>query len=609
MKFGVFCSALLLSVVNYTDSKQVFAENGEALWLAIIDDDHVCKDVITNIKHLLHGHRRLLSNTNVGVLSDMDGGYDCFLQFSSPDKKVIEQIKKIEGVVSVEPDEEMTLFEFWGRDRADQDNLPLDNKKYNPSYNGEGQCLYIIDTGILPTHVDFTNRAELGADFINEADPNDMNGHGTHCASIAAGAIHGIAPMTSVIKGVKVLSGGGSGSSAGVIKGIQWAVNDANKMKKTCVLSLSLGGGKNTALDKAVMDAAKKHIVVVAAGNSNADACDGSPSGAGGGVITVGSTKNDDYRSSFSNFGKCVDIFAPGSDITAAYIGSNKQTKVLSGTSMATPHIAGLALQSLQKNNGDLKAAYNDLFATSNSGRIKDVGSGSPNLLGRIIDYTGPPTPPTLQPTMPPTKPDPTLCIKNKKTNTFDKCVDFQPSQFGTFPWKESPMEAVVVKPAKNADSLMCKPSKDDFTGKFVLVKRGSCLFMDKIKNCEKQGALGVFIYNNNAGAIFPPAYYGDETTSIPSCMISKTDGIKAMSSGDDIHWGVLFDDGGGGNNDGGDKPVPTKIPTTMPTKSPTTKPTPFRCDVIEDPVKCRKNKKCRWDGYVCYIKVRYQKK
>ena len=614
MKLFLEFSTFLVLVGPFVtvNGDRLAASNGEGLWIATIDDDANCDEMTSKIETLISGYRRRLGHQkegsdDPGVLEEMDGGYDCFVEFSSPDDALVDLVREMEGVVHVEPDEEVSLFEFWGRDRADQDDLPLDKKKYMPSYNGMGQCLYIIDTGILATHNDFTGRAVMGGDFINENPTKDNNGHGTHCASIAAGSKHGIAPMTDVIKGVKVLSAGGSGSWAGVIKGIQWAVNDASKMlKQTCVLSLSLGGGKNSAINKAVEDAAKKHIVVVAAGNSNMDACSSSPAGAGGNVITVGSTKRDDYRSSFSNYGKCVDIFGPGSDITGAYIGSNSATKVLSGTSMATPYIAGLALQTLQKNGGDLMAARQDLFASALSGKVKNVGMNSPNLLGRIIDYTGPPTPPTVMPTMPPTMPAPTLCKKNPKTDKYDICVEFAKSQFGMHPWMKTPMMHTVVKPSASTDELMCKPSTDDFKGKFVLVKRGSCLFMEKVRNCEKQGAMGVLIYNDKNDAIFPPAYYGKEKTKIPSCMISMKDGTKTIMDGNMMKWGVNVDGGMPPTMAPTMSPKPTMAPTPRPTRSPTM---PLRCDNTTTKEECRKRQKCNWDGYVCYIRWKYQKK
>lgn len=596
--FGTKFIVSLLLCGYCSHALQMTSNEGEGLWIAIIDDNADCNEMTSTIKNMVSGHRRVLGSSSVGTLEELSvGKFDCFVHFSAPSLTVVDAVRAVPGVVSVEPDEEVSLFETWGRDRADQDNLPLDNKNYMPPYTGIGQCLYIVDTGIFKEHNDFTGRAEYGADFIGESNPSDNNGHGTHCSSTAAGAKYGIAPETSTIKGVKVLSATGSGSSAGVIKGIQWAVNDAGS--KTCVISMSLGGPENAALDKAAQDAAKKHIVVVAAGNSNMDACRGSPSGAGGNVITVGSTKRDDYRSSFSNYGSCVDIFGPGSDITAAYKGSKTSTAVLSGTSMATPYIAGIALQMLQKNGGNLGAAYNDLFAAALGGKVKDAGKGSRNLLGRIVDYTGPPTPPTLKPTTGPTMPEPSLCKYNTKRKNWNICADFHPSSFGTDNWKDVPIRAQITWPSNVADKHMCKKTSDDFTGKLVLVERGSCLFFDKVKNCENQGALGVIIYNNIKGnAAFPPAYYGKGTTTLPSCMIGNTDGVKIFRNNDLVNWGALLD--------GGKVDTPTPPPTPLPTASPTPV---FRCDGNADEATCTKEPKCAWDGFVCYIRLKYQNK
>lgn len=594
----MFRVVLISAVLYLSYGAQITTEQGEGLWIAAIDDEYDCNEMTTRIKNLIHGARRRLSSSIVGTLEELsEGDLDCFVHFSSPSSDVVDAVAALDGVLSVSPDNEITFFEEWGRDRSDQDDLPLDNKMYKPSYTGVGQRLYVIDTGIYKEHNDFGDRASYGGNFIDSEPEGDNNGHGTHCASNAAGSKYGIAPGTEVIKGVKVLSGTGSGSSSGVIKGIQWAVKDAGS--KTCVLSMSLGGGFDSSLNKAAADASKKHIVVVAAGNSNLDACSSSPASADGTVITVGSTKKDDFRSSFSNFGKCVDIFGPGSDIKAAYIGSPTETRVLSGTSMATPYIAGLALQYLEKHNGDLDSAYNDLFSNALFGKVKDAGTGSTNLLGRIDSYTGPPTPPTMKPTPPPTYPEPSLCKYNTKSKKYDTCVDFGPASFGTYPWMEvdSPIIAPLVVPS---DEMMCEATKDDFSGKVVMVKRGTCLFFDKVKNCEKQGAAGVIIVNDEKGnEFFNPAYYGDETTELPSCMIGNSDGSKVLGDGDMVHWGIITE---------GDTDVVTNIPSMTPTNRPTKAPVVvFRCDRNDQPT-CKKAKKCAWDGFICYIKPRYQK-
>lgn len=591
------------SVFGLASARQLTTADGSSLWIAEIGDGMDCDEMTEKIRGFSASNRRLLESDV--FIEEMMGDDDCFVSFSG-NKDVAEGVANMKGVVSVSPDNEVGMF--WNRDRADQDSLPLDGAKYNPLFDGDGQCLYVIDTGIFPSHNDFSGRAAHGADFVDEDNKDDGNGHGTHCAATAAGVMYGIAPKTSEIYGVKVLSSSGSGSSAGVIKGIQWAVSDANTKKKTCVLSLSLGGGANGALDKAAENAAKNHFVIVAAGNSDTDACNSSPARAEGKVITVGSTQKNDQRSSFSNYGKCVDIFGPGSDILSAYIGGKSKTKVLSGTSMATPYIAGLALQALQKNGGNYENAFNDLFSTATSGKIKDPGANSPNLLGRTFDYTGPPTPPTLKPTAPPTVPDPTLCKWNDKSKKYNICSDFAPSTFGNKNWVDTP----VVAPVVYSKADMCQVSTVDYTGKIVMVDRGGCLFFEKVKNAENQGAVAVFIIQSKSTKIFEPAYYGQQTTNIPSCMVPYRTGTRTFKDGDVVMWGSLV---GGENGPSFPQPttVPSKQPTSRPTKKaatlrPTKSPTvTLRCDDTQDKMACNTRTECNWDGFVCYIKHKYQ--
>lgn len=605
----VFIAAFIKSA----HAEQIVTQSNEKLWIATVDDDVDCDKVTYTINNLINGHRRRLGvDGSDGVLEELYGGYDCFVSFSTPDDSIIEEVKEIDGVVSVDMDEVITGFEEWNLDRADQDNLPLDKEKYLPGYTGRGQCLFVIDTGIYKEHREFGDRAYYGADYVNENPKSDANTHGSHVSGTAAGYTYGIAPETPYIFGVKVLNKSGGGSTSAVIKGIQWSVTHANDvMKQTCVLSLSLGGGKNSALDKAASDAAKKHFVIVAAGNSNADACNYSPAGAGGNVITVGSTDKNDVRSTFSNYGKCVDIFAPGTNIKSVGINGPSDSKTLSGTSMATPYIAGLALQFLEKNKNNYNKARQELFATALGGKVKNPGKGSKNLLGRISDYVGPPTPPTVKPTMPPSHSPPLLC----KTGT-NKCFEFAGSQFSPNPWYDSVIVGPVVFPS---DVDLCSSTKENFNGKIVMVRRGDCLFMEKVKNAENRGAAAVLIYNDANSRIFSPAYYGNAKTNLPSCMVPKST-AGALKNGDLVSWGPksAYGDDTGSPTSKPTKFKPTKRPTnpptprpTRPTKaptSPTPAPTNIRCD-HDDQETCAKRHKCRWDGYVCYVRPKYQKK
>lgn len=215
-----------------------------------------------------------------------------------------------------------------------------------PDQGGAGITVYVLDTGIYWQNVDFSGRASFGWKAQNDWSNNDAHGHGTHCASTAIGELYGVAKNARAVA-VKVLGDNGSGSTAGVIAGLDWVPTQTNRG----VASMSLGGGLSSAMNAAVSQAvAQGIVVVVAAGNSNADACQYSPSSAPA-ATTVGSTTigekgngdSSDDRSSFSNFGTCVDIFAPGSLITAAWIGGTDAYNTISGTSMACPHVSGAA--------------------------------------------------------------------------------------------------------------------------------------------------------------------------------------------------------------------------------------------------------------------------
>lgn len=281
----------------------------------------------------------------------------------------------------------------WGLDRIDQLALPLD-KNYNYSTDGAGVNAYIIDTGILNTHQDFEGRASSGFDFVdNDADATDCNGHGTHVSGTIGSKSYGVAKKVKLI-GVRVLDCGGSGSYAGVIAGVDWVT--ANH-KKPAVANMSLGGPISQALEEAIANSIKAGVTyALAAGNENQSACLGSPARMKE-AIKVGSTTHTDVRSSFSNYGECMDIFAPGSDILSTWDTSNTATNTISGTSMATPHVAGVLALYIGKNPGSspaqVKAA---LLAGSVSGKVSSAGAGSPNRLLNMafLGTVNPPLPP-----------------------------------------------------------------------------------------------------------------------------------------------------------------------------------------------------------------------
>ena len=240
---------------------------------------------------------------------------------------------------------------------------PLSNS-YTYNQTGQGVHAYIIDTGIRATHQEFGGRVTNGADFIGDGNgTNDCNGHGTHVAGTTGGTTYGVAKSVT-IHAVRVLGCTGSGSTSGVIAGVDWVT--ANHASPA-VANMSLGGGASTALDNAVTSSVNSGVsYAVAAGNSNANACNSSPARAAA-AITVGATTSSDARSSFSNFGTCLDIFAPGSSITSAWSTSNTATNTISGTSMASPHVAGAIALYLQTNPGASGAAVTSALVNNST--------------------------------------------------------------------------------------------------------------------------------------------------------------------------------------------------------------------------------------------------
>jgi subtilisin family serine protease len=266
----------------------------------------------------------------------------------------------------------------WGIDRIDQVDRPLDTL-YHYNYTGAGVYAFIIDTGILASHVEFTGRVQPGYTAISDGNgTNDCNGHGTHVSGTVAGTTWGVAKQASLVP-VRVLDCKGSGSNSGVIAGVDWAANSA---LRPAVANMSLGGSFSSALNAAVAGAVSKGVTMaIAAGNSNADACNYSPASEPS-AITVGATGSDDARASYSNYGTCVDLFAPGSGITSAWNTSSTATNTISGTSMATPHVTGVAALVTQANPGATPAAIaNFIVQTASVNKVSSPGTGSPNLL------------------------------------------------------------------------------------------------------------------------------------------------------------------------------------------------------------------------------------
>ncbi|HEV8369055.1 MAG TPA: S8 family peptidase [Pyrinomonadaceae bacterium] len=264
----------------------------------------------------------------------------------------------------------------WGLDRIDQRNLPL-NATYTYNWTGAGVRVYVIDTGIRTAHTQFGGRASNVFDAFG-GNGQDCNGHGTHVSGTVGGSTYGVA-KSALLRGVRVLNCSGSGSTSGVISGVDWVrVNHINP----AVANMSLGGGASSALDTAVNNLSNSGVTIaVAAGNSNANACNSSPARAAN-AITVGSTTTTDARSSFSNFGTCLDLFAPGSGILSAWFTSNTATATLSGTSMASPHVAGVAALYKQANpSASATTIRNAIVNNATTNVVTNAGTGSPNRL------------------------------------------------------------------------------------------------------------------------------------------------------------------------------------------------------------------------------------
>ncbi|MFD5229136.1 S8 family serine peptidase [Streptomyces qaidamensis] len=267
----------------------------------------------------------------------------------------------------------------WGLDRIDQKSLPLNSSYTYPDSAGEGVTAYVIDTGVRITHGDFGGRASYGYDAVdNDNTAQDGHGHGTHVAGTVAGSAYGVAKKAKVV-GVRVLNNSGQGTTAQVVAGIDWVARNA---VKPAVANMSLGGPGDTAIDTAVRNAITSGVTfVVAAGNESTNASTRSPARVTE-AVTVGATTSSDAKASYSNYGTVLDLFAPGSSITSAWSTSDSATNTISGTSMASPHVAGAAALHLAANPTATPAQVSAaLTSAATTGVVTSPGTGSPNRL------------------------------------------------------------------------------------------------------------------------------------------------------------------------------------------------------------------------------------
>lgn len=374
------CATLLFTSPVRSQKKDKLRKNSHKIensYIVVLDDSVVGERGLYSIAPYIANemaavHRGKLKHTFQNALNGFA------VEMSAEDAEALSQdfrVKYVEedGVVAVDTTQSNPP---WGLDRIDQRNRPL-SATYTYNWTGSGVRAYVIDTGIRTTHTQFGGRASNVFDAFG-GNGADCNGHGTHVSGTIGGSTYGVA-KSAILRGVRVLDCNGSGSTSGVISGVDWVT--ANHINPA-VANMSLGGGVSSALDTAVNNLANSGVpIAVAAGNSNADACGSSPARAAN-AITTGATTTTDARASFSNFGTCLDLFAPGSGILSSWFSSDTATATLSGTSMASPHVAGVAALYKQFSpSASSTTVRNAIVNNATTNVVTSAGTGSPNRL------------------------------------------------------------------------------------------------------------------------------------------------------------------------------------------------------------------------------------
>jgi subtilisin family serine protease len=372
-------------ILNERSAKAI-ADN----YIVVLDDAKLTKDrsesVITTLagKHQAKVEHRYLNSVR-GFSAKMSRAQALRLS-EDPAVAFVEQDRTFQTMDTQSP------TPSWGLDRIDQRNLPLDNSYSYPN-SGAGVTAYIIDTGIRVTHSAFGGRAVWGTNTTGDGANTDCNGHGTHVAGTVGGAAYGVAKGVKLVA-VKVLGCTGSGSFSGVMAGVDW-VTAQHQAGQPAVANMSLGAaGADAGVETAVRNSIADGVVyAIASGNSNANACNFTPARVAE-AITVNASTRADERASFSNYGSCTDVFAPGEGITSAWATSDTATNTISGTSMATPHVTGAAALVLGATPQATPATVTaTLKAAATPNRIVNPGTGSPNQL-LFVAGGAPPVPP-----------------------------------------------------------------------------------------------------------------------------------------------------------------------------------------------------------------------
>ena len=329
---------------------------------------------------------RLLATREIEFDAALSGTFPGAIATLGPDQLAL--LSGVSRVATLEVDRRIDLsaergVSAWGIDRLDQ-TTPSQNFRFNFPMTGQSVSAYVIDSGIRSTHQEFGDRVAAGFTAINDGNgTQDCNGHGTHVAGIIGGEQYGVAPEVSLVP-VRVMDCNGAGLLSGLLAAIDWVAQDVGPADRA-VVNLSLGAGASPSLDAAINNLSARGITVVAAaGNATVDACEVSPARAPS-AITVAASDRNDVFASFSNFGECVDIIAPGVSIPAAYISSDSEIRQLSGTSMAAPHVAGLAAGLLSEVALKPDQVAQALKLVSQKDAVRSVPASTSNQLAQIF--------------------------------------------------------------------------------------------------------------------------------------------------------------------------------------------------------------------------------